>query len=133
MLLDMVDPVKRLGVLIAVVTLIAVLAAPAFGAPDHATGLERAREVAARGVETAQGLKNDHDPDRATGLERAAEAIAAALERDNGNGNAFGRGHSAAVHEILAEGGSPSEIAGEHGQAVREMVRTYNALRKQNR
>jgi hypothetical protein len=100
------------------------------GTPDHATGLERAREVAAEGIETARGLMNAHNVDKATGLERAREAIAAAMERGNGNGHAWGRGHSAAVHEIKANGGSPSDLPS-HGQAVREMVRAYNELRRQ--
>jgi len=129
----MMRVMKRLAVVFTVVALIVAFALPAFGAPGHATGLERAREVAARGVETAKGLTNGPNADRATGLERAAEAIAAALERGNGNGNAYGRDNSAAVHQILANGGSPSEIAGEHGQAVRDMVHAYNELRKQNR
>ena len=58
---------------------------------------------------------------------------AAGCSNGNGNGNAYGRGHGAAVAEILANGGSPSEIAGEHGQAVSEMVHAYNELRKQGR
>ncbi|MFH1331077.1 MAG: hypothetical protein ABIJ48_10560 [Actinomycetota bacterium] len=107
-------------------------ALPAFADESHATGLERAREVAAKGVLTAKGLADHPDAERVTGRERAAEAIAAGLERGNGNGNGFGRGNSAAVLEILANGGSPSEIAGEHGRAVREMVHAYNELRKQS-
>ena len=128
----MVYGMRRLGVMLAVVTVALVSALPALGQPAHATGLDRAREVAAKGVETAKGLTQGANAEKATGLERAAEAIAAALERGNGRGHAWGRGHSAAVHEIKANGGSPSELAG-HGQAVREMVHAYNALRKQNR
>jgi hypothetical protein len=112
--------------LIAVAVLTAV---PALGQPTHETGLERAREVAARGVETARGLLNGPAADHATGLERAAEAIAAALERGNGEGHGWGRGQSAVVHELIANGVSPSDAS--HGQAVRAMVHAYNALRRQ--
>jgi len=123
---------KRLGVVFAVAAVAIGSALPALARPDHATGIERAREVAAEGVENARGLARGPNADKATGLERAGEAIAAALERGNGQGHAWGRGNSAAVHEMKANGGSPSELAG-HGQAVREMVQAYNALRKQNR
>ena len=122
---------KQLGVLLAVVALFVASALPAFGQEAHATGLDRAREVAAQGVGTANGLANNAD--RTTGRARAAEAIAAALGRGNANANANGRGRGAAIHNILANGGSPSEIAGEHGQAVSEMVHAYNELRKQGR
>ena len=122
-------PMKRLIVLFAALALMVAAALPAFGDEGHATGLDRAREVAAQGVQTARGLTNSQNVDRVTGRERAAAAIAAALERGNGNG--YGRGHSAAVHAILAGGGSPSSIAGQHGQAVSEMVHAYNELRKQ--
>jgi hypothetical protein len=123
--------VKRFAVVVAAVAVALTSALPALGQPTHATGLERAREVAARGVETAQGLTQGANAERATGLERAAEAIAAALERGNGEGYAWGRGHSAAVHDLMANGGSPSELAG-HGQAVSEMVHAYNTLRKEH-
>jgi hypothetical protein len=123
---------RRIGVVFAVAAVAISSALPALAQPAHATGLERARELAARGVETAQGLTQGPNAERATGLARAAEAIAAALERGNGQGHAWGRGNSAAVHEIKANGGSPSDLAS-HGQAVREMVQAYNALRKQNR
>ena len=122
---------RRLGVVFAVAAVAVSSALPALAQPDHATGLERAREVAANGVEAARGLAQGPNADKATGLERAGQAIAAALERGNGQGHAWGRGNSAAVHEMKANG-SPSELAS-HGQAVREMVQAYNALRKQNR
>jgi len=123
---------RRFGVVLAVATVAVGSALPALAKPDHATGLERAREVAASGVDAAQGLAQGHNADKATGLERAGQAIAAALERGNGQGHAWGRGNSAAVQAMKANDGSPSELAG-HGQAVSEMVRAYNALRKQNR
>jgi Tfp pilus assembly protein FimT len=126
----MVNRVRRLGIVIAVVAVLVPVAIPAFAQPDHATGLERAREVAAEGIEVARGLAQGPNADRATGLERAAQAIAAAMERGNGRGHAWGRGNSAAVHDIKANGGSPA-AAGNHGQAVREMVQAYNALRKE--
>jgi hypothetical protein len=124
--------VTRFGVVVAVAAVALGASLPASAQPDHATGLERAREVAARGVEIAKGLSEGPNAERATGLERAAEAIDAALERGNGRGHAWGREHSAAVHEIRANGGSPAELAG-HGQVVRDMVRAYNELRKQDR
>lgn len=120
---------RRITVALALAALMVVTALPAMAQPDHATGLERAREVAAQGVETAAGLTNPQNADRATGLERAAEAIAAARDRGNGNGHAWGRGNAQAVQDIKANGGSPSDRPN-HGQAVREMVQTYNALRK---
>ena len=125
---DMVRTMKQLSVLLAVLALMVASVLPALAQEVHATGLDRAREVAAQGVGTANGLANNQNT---TGRVRAAEAIAAALGR--GNGNAFGRGRGGAIHDILALGGSPSEIAGEHGQAVSEMVRAFNELRKQNR
>lgn len=127
----MICVMRRIGIVLAVAAVAISAALPALAQPSHATGLERAREVAAKGVETAQGLIQGPNAEKASGLERASEAIAAALERGNGQGHAWGRGHSAAVHEIKANG-SPSELA-PHGQAVREMVRAYNTLRKQNR
>jgi hypothetical protein len=126
----MISVMKRFGVVFAVAAVAVSSALPALAQPDHATGLDRAREVAAKGVETANGLTQGANADKATGLARAAEAIAAALERGNGQGHAWGRGNSAAVHAMKANGGSPSDLS--HGQAVREMVQTYNALRKQN-
>ncbi len=122
---------KQLGVLLSVVVLIVAAAVPAFGGESRATGLDRALEVAAEGFSAAKGLANNPNAD-ATGRLRAAAAIAAAIERGNGNGNAYGRGHSLAVHEILVGGDSPAEIVGKHGQAVSEMVRTFNELRKLN-
>ncbi len=119
---------KQLGVLLSVVVLIVAAAVPAFGGESQATGLDRAREVAAEGFHAAKGLTNNPNAD-ATGRQRAAEAIAAAL----GRGNAYGRGHGAAVHAILAEGDSPAEIAGDHGEAVSGMASAFNALRRQNR
>ena len=112
---------------------------PVAAAQSDSTALDRAREVASEAALNASSLFSDDVPEKVTGRERAAQAIAAALERrgdegeDGGNGHGWGRGHSAAVHEILAAGGSPSEIAGEHGQAVREMVHAYNALKKQSK
>ena len=123
---------KRIGAVLAVAAVVVVASRPVLAQPDHATGLERAREVGAKGVETARGLMEGPQAGEATGLERAAQAIAAALARGNGNGHAWGRGHAEAVHEIKANGGSPSDLAS-HGEAVRGMVRAYNELRKQNR
>ena len=122
---------RRFGVVLAVAAVAVSSALPALAQPAHATGLDRALEVAAKGIETAKGLAEGANAGKATGLARASEAIAAALERSNGQGHAWGRGNSAAVHEFKANG-SPSELAG-HGQGIREMVQAYNALRKQNR
>ena len=124
----MIRAMKQLGVLFAAVALMVASALPAFGQEARATGLDRARQVASQAEGTANGLANNQNTVRTTGRARAAEAIAAALGRGNGNGN----GNGAAVHGILANGGSPSEIAGEHGQAVSQMVHAYNELRKQS-
>jgi len=113
------------------------LTAPPALAAENATGLDRAMEVASSTLENALANAGAGDAaaqeSRVKGLERAQAAIDAALARGNGNGNGFGRGHSAEVHAILLAGGSPSELAGSHGQAVREMVHAYNALRKELR
>ncbi len=127
---------------------------PAALASDHPTGLERASQATQQGLEKAQGhasaapgqanraqgldkagkgSSNGNKKDKLRGLERAAAAINTALERGNGRGNAFGRGHAADVHAILLAGGSPSEIAGEHGAAVSAMVRAYNQLKRAER
>ncbi len=63
-------------------------------------------EATADGVE----IKAVDEPDIGF-LDELAEADEEAAERGNGRGHS----HSAAVHEILAKGGSPSEIAGDHG------------------
>jgi hypothetical protein len=109
--------------------LVISLGAPALaGGPP--TGVERALLVAASTLQDA-GASHLGQENRAQGLERAQAAIAAALARGTGNGNGFGRGHAAEVHAILLAGGSPSELAGEHGEAVRMMVHAYNALRRE--
>lgn len=124
------------------VALLGTATVPALAEEDKATGLERARQastkaiehanarmVEARGGELPRGLRED----RVTGRARAAQAIAAAMERGNGNGNAFGRGRSAQVLDILLEGGSPRVLESDasHGAAVRDMVKAHNELRKQ--
>lgn len=124
--------VRRVVTLVAAVALLVASAVPALAGDALSTGLERAREVAAEGLEKAQQLSHGPDGDEATGLQRAAEAITAALARGNGTGHGYGRGHAATVLEILAAGGTPSEIAGEHGAAVRQLVHAYNELRKQD-
>ncbi len=116
-------------------------------AEEHATGLARAAEATMQGLaksqanaadapgqaNRAQGLENQGE--KLTGRERAvqaiAEALAEALGRENGNGNAFGRGHALYVHQILAGDGIPEELnEANHGQQVREMVHTFNELRR---
>lgn len=112
-------------------------------AEEHAIGLARAAEATMQGLEKSQGKAADapgqenraqglnNQGENLTGRERAAQVIAAALERENGNGNAFGRGHALYVHQILAEGDIPGELnEANHGQQVREMVHTFNELRR---
>ena len=71
---------------------------------------------------TAQG-----NPEHVTGLARAQEMVAkAAVERGYdkafpGNGNAYGRGHAAEVHELLS-GVSPSTLAPK-GNKAQNMVK----------
>ncbi|MCZ6663279.1 MAG: hypothetical protein O6951_10225 [Actinobacteria bacterium] len=112
-------------------------------AEEHAIGLARAVEATMQGLaksqanaadapgqaNRAQGL--DNQGEKKTGRERAAQAISVALERENGNGNAFGRGYAAYIHQILIEGAISEELdQANHGQQVREMVHTFNELRR---
>ena len=133
----------RFVVIAAVASLLVAALAAVAVADKHATGIERAKEATLQGLEKSQGkaaeapgqvnrakgLENKED--KLTGRERAAAAIAAAMERGNGQGNAYGRGNAAYVHEILASGEIPGQIERlNHGQQVKEMVHAYNELRK---
>ena len=82
-----------------------------------------------------EGNAGKGNADRVTGRERAAEAIASALERGNGDGNGFGRGHSAEVLEKLLDGESPATLEADanHGSELSAMVKAYNELKKQER
>ncbi len=124
---------SKLTVFALAAALVASMATPVAAAPDHATGLERAREMSMKAFDHGKSADapGHNEDDKVTGRERAAQAIAKGLDRGNGNGNAFGRGHSAAVLQELLDGGSPSELAGEHGAAVSKMVKAFNALRQQ--
>jgi len=125
---------KRSTVTVLVAVVIGAMATPVVAAPDHATGLERAREVSMKALDQAMGKSADapghNKEEMVTGRERALQAILDGLVRGNGNGNAYGRGHSAEVLQIVIGGGSPSELAGEHGSAVSNMVKAFNALKK---
>ncbi len=133
---------KPLAISIATALFVSSLALTV-SADEHATGLDRAAEATIQGLEKsqdlaaeapgqdnrAQGLNNQGE--KLTGRERAAQAIAVALGRANGNGNAFGRGHAFDIHQILVEGAIPEElIQANHGQQVRDMVHTFNELRR---
>jgi len=140
----MVD-VKRILILIVLAGLFVGMLITAAGANDHVTGLERAAQATLQGLEKSQGKSADapgqenrargqsNKGDKLTGRERAAAVIAAAMERGNGNGNAHGRGNAARIHEILASGDIPGQIDEQnHGRAVRDMVHSFNELRKAN-
>ncbi len=135
---------RRIWTLATASMLALAVAAPVAAGPRPADAVERARDVAQHTAEKVRGksasapgrLKDKpaqrgaaEDDGKLRGRERAAAAIAAALARGNGEGNAFGRGHALRVHEILLAGGSPSEIAGEHGAAVSALVKAYNAMK----
>ncbi len=133
--------------LVVVILLTIGMAAPASAQPGHPTGLDRARQATQQGLENAKGkdtaapgqdnrargLDEARNENRLRGRERAAAVINRNLQRGNGKGNAFGRGHAADVLATLLAGGSPSELAGEHGAAVRAMVHAYNELKRQQR
>lgn len=130
----MLSVMKR-SLIVAIAAALVFTALPAF-AGENATGLARALQVANSTMERAQQNAQSDDvaviDNTLKGRERAKAAIDKALARGNGNGNAFGRGRAAEVHAILLAGGSPSELAN-HGQAVKELVHAYNALRKELR
>lgn len=142
------------GIAVAAAVVMVTPSAGVAQTEDKATGLDRAREATAQGLERARGMAGDApgqvnrarglDPDRARGLDRAAEAIERARDRADerargngqaegqgkGRGNAFGRGHAEEVHRVLAGGGSPSELAGQHSDKVRTLVEAYNELKR---
>ena len=122
---------KRFMVFAVAAALVAAMTTPVVAAPDHATGLERAREMSMQALghgksADAPGLNKEG---KVTGRQRALQAMADRL--DEGKGNAFGRGHGAAILEALLDGGSPPSLANEHGAAVAKMVKAFNALRQQ--
>lgn len=133
---------KRLAISVVTALFVSSLAMTV-SADEHVTGLARAAEATMQGLaksqanaadapgqaNRAQGL--DNQGEKKTGRERAAQAISVALERENGNGNAFGRGYAAYIHQILIEGAISEELdQANHGQQVREMVHTFNELRR---
>ena len=135
---------KRSTILIALVALLVSTLAGGAVADEKATGLERAAQATLQGLAKSQGKATEapgqinrakglqDQSEKLTGRKRAVAAITAAIERGNGNGNAFSRGNE--VHEILAEGNIPGEMKEEnHGQAVRELVHSFNELRKAGR
>jgi hypothetical protein len=69
------------------------------------------------------------------GRARAAAAIASALAREDGNGNAFGRGHAREVIQLLLADKTPEALETDesHGAAVSAMVRAYNELKAKER
>lgn len=128
---------RRLTLVGAVAAMVGTMLVPAALAAPPADVLERAREGMALGQGAAQDLAAPGiDDEKLTGLARAEAAIAAAAERKAertdkefpGKGRALGRGHSDAVHAILAEGGSPSDLP-PHGQTVSAFARAYETLR----
>ena len=96
-------------------------------------GQERALEMlklaVSRNPETGMPSHAQGKPEHATGLERAQKSVAKAAEKIKGydkvksnNGNAYGLGHADDVHDALAEGINPSELAS-HGEKVSGMVK----------
>lgn len=128
----------RAGVTAAAIVVMVAVVIPAALAQPPEQALATAVAAAERGQsvarEKAQGPK---DESKSTGLDRAAEALAKVAEKraaqtsDGMPGNGFGRGHAAAVHEILAAGGSPSELA-PHGETVSGLAKAYQAVRAEN-
>lgn len=135
---------KRAAALVTLVgLLVGTLTTAAVADDEKPTGLDRAAQATLQGLEKSQGKAAEapgqvnranglrDKGDKLTGRERAAAAIGAAIERGNGNGNAYGRGNAAYVHEILAAGGIPGQMKeANHGQMVKELVHAYNELRK---
>ena len=135
-----------MSVLAVAIALAVMSAGAAHAADDKLTGLDRARQASMQAIDRAEGRMVEarggelppglaKQVDKLTGRERAAQAITAAMERGNGNGNAFGRGHSLEVLTLLVKGESPDalEDAPNHGANVSAMVRAYNELKKQQR
>ena len=134
---------RRVPTIAVVAAVLAAMFATVAVAQEKATGLERASQATMQGLEKAQGNATDApgqsnsaggldtQDEKLTGRERAAASIMAAMTRGNGNGNAYGRGNSTWVHEMLAAGLIPGEVKEEnHGHRVRDMVRAANELRK---
>ena len=134
------------SVLALAIALAVMSAGAAYAEDDKLTGLDRARQASMRAIDRAEGRMVEarggelppglaKQVDKLTGRERAAQAITAAMERGNGNGNAFGRGHSLQVLTMLVNGESPDalEDAPNHGANVNAMVKAYNQLKKQQR
>ncbi|MDH3426062.1 MAG: hypothetical protein OEM22_05245 [Acidimicrobiia bacterium] len=127
---------KSLAITALVIVLAVAMTVPAAAIPDHATGLDRAREMSQKSFDKVRGKSADapgqnkaDQADKLTGRDRALASILKGLEKGNGNGNAFGRGHSADVLGALLAGDSPSELAS-HGEKVSAMVKAFNALKK---
>ena len=131
--------IKPLAIAVLAAAITMAMTVPAAAMPDHATGLDRAREMSQKSFDRMRGKSADapgqnkaNKDDKLTGRERALASINQGLARGNGNGNAFGRGHSAEVLQALIDGRSPSELA-DHGARVSAMVKAFNALKKAER
>lgn len=115
---------RRIGYMVAAVTLIMVSVPHVAAQSGDATGLERAREAAVQSLdranEFAPGQANRArglDPERLRGLERAAGARDRAQSQGgNGRGNAFGRR-------------AKLEATGDQSENVRRLVEAHNSLR----
>jgi hypothetical protein len=131
--------IATFGISWALAVALVSLAVPAAFAspPDHV--LERARQAVTEGQQAAKGLEGAGaagNEQKAKGLEKASAAIEAAAARRAdregtefpGNGKALGRGHSAAVHEILAAGGSPSDLPS-HGEVVSALAQAFDKVK----
>lgn len=133
---------RRIGATTLAAAVALALAAPVAAADPSPETLATARAAAEHGQATARELAHGpKDPDKLVGLDRAAEALAKVAEKRleqaakhaekaeaDKPGNGFGRGHAAAVHEVLAAGGSPSELA-PHGESVVTLVKAYQEVK----
>ena len=131
--------IHRVTLLVATVATLSVVV-PAASAAQPDDVLQRAREAVEIGRTKAQGLAEEApgQDDRARGLDRAAEALEAAAARKAARaqatadgerpGRGLGRGHSAEVHAILLEGGSPSAMP-PHGQTVSAMANAFETIK----
>ncbi len=138
--------IHRVTLLVATVATLSVVV-PAASAAQPDDVLQRAREAVEIGRTKAQGLAQEAQglaeeapgqDDRARGLDRAAEALEAAAARKAARaqatadgerpGRGLGRGHSAEVHAILLEGGSPSAMP-PHGQTVSAMANAFETIK----
>lgn len=121
---------QKLRVVASVAALFIAFAAPAFASPFEVVAEQ---ETEASDDHSSDSVDLDADEDDTDSKDKSNRGRSKDKADDRGKGHAFGRGHSDAVHVIISEGGSPSDIAGEHGKTISEAVHVYNELRKGRR